>query len=161
MRRLCSLLRALRDDPPFAQAIGGSSLFFAPCSVPCSLPETTNRLAFGYPRCEGGQPLGCDWDSCGNLCPACRTVIKGTGTDCSSNRWIVPVLCSGTRQRKGGFPKCHCHLPTGQLVPFEGPFKKRFRASSILAELPLAAVAQGGPPSRSPLSRSSPGRCCR
>ena len=160
MRRLVQPV-ARKGLAPFAQAIGGSSLFFAPCSVPCSLPETTNRLAFGYPRGEGGQPLGCDWDSCENLCPARRTVIEGIGTVCSSNRWIVPVLCSGTRERKRGFSKCHCHLPTGPLKPFEWPFKKRFRSLPSPARFRLAAVAQGGQPSRFRLSRWSPGRCCR
>ena len=30
-------------------------------------------------------------------CPACGMVVERAGTVCSSNRWIVPVLCTSNR----------------------------------------------------------------
>ena len=43
-------------------------------------PFTTNRLAFGYPHGEGGQPLGSDVEplgSCGYLCRVLAHCVAG------------------------------------------------------------------------------------
>ncbi len=114
------------------------------------------KVGCGVGRARFGVPIPC---------PSCRTVIEGTGTVCSSNRCLsLSLFCAlslfgplvQSEHVKKGF-LCHCHLPTGPLEHF----KKRLRTFSILALCPLAAVAQGGQPSRFRLSRWSPGRCCR